>query len=55
MDVTGLGLPIFQAMEDDEVAPQHLLDVSEGYVFNAKLPIGVDKNLVTKDSEGQPA
>jgi hypothetical protein len=41
-DVTGLGLPIFQAMGDDEVAPQHLMDVSEGYVFNAKVPIGVD-------------
>jgi hypothetical protein len=52
MDVTGLGLPIFQAMEDDEVAPQHLLDVSRGYVFNAKVPIGVDQSLVTKDSQG---
>jgi hypothetical protein len=54
MDVTGLGLPIFQAMEDDEVAPQHLLDVSRGYVFNAKVPIGVDKSLVTRTA-GQPA
>jgi hypothetical protein len=52
-DVTGLGLPIFQAMEDDEVAPQHLLDVSRGYVFNAKVPIGVDPTLVTKDSDGR--
>jgi hypothetical protein len=52
MDVTGLGLPIFQAMGDDEVAPQHLLDVSRGYVFNAKLPIGVDKSLISKDSQG---
>jgi hypothetical protein len=51
-DVTGLGLPIFQAMEDDEVAPKHLLDVSEGYVFNAKIPIGVDPDLVTKDANG---
>jgi hypothetical protein len=53
MDVTGLGLPIFQAMGDDEVCPQHLLEVSEGYVFNAKLPIGVDPNLVDKDTDGQ--
>jgi hypothetical protein len=53
IDVTGLGLPIFQAMGDDEVAPQHLLDVTEGYVFNAKLPIGVDPNLVDKDTDGQ--
>jgi hypothetical protein len=52
MDVTGLGLPLFQAMEADEVAPQHLLDVTRGYVFNSKLPIGVDKNLVSKDSQG---
>jgi hypothetical protein len=52
MDVTGLGLPIFQAMEDDEVAPQHLLDVARGYVFNAKLPIGVDKSLISRDSQG---
>jgi hypothetical protein len=51
-DVTGLGLPLFQAMEDDETAPQHLLDVSRGYTFNAKVPIGVDKSLVTKDSQG---
>jgi hypothetical protein len=51
-DITGLGLPIFQAMGDDEVAPKHLLDVSEGYVFNAKIPIGVDPDLVTKDSNG---
>lgn len=53
MDVTGLGLPIFQAMEADEVAPQHLLDISRGYVFNAKVPIGVDPSLVSKDSQGK--
>lgn len=52
MDITGLGLPIFQAMEDDEVAPQQLLDVARGYVFNAKVPIGVDPTLVSKDSTG---
>lgn len=53
MDVTGLGLPIFQAIGDDERAPQHLLDVTRGYVFNAKLPIGVDATLVSKDNSGQ--
>jgi hypothetical protein len=53
IDVTGLGLPMFQAMEDDETAPQVLLDNSHGYVFNAKLPIGVDSTLVSKDSSGQ--
>lgn len=52
-DVTGLGLPLFQAMEDDEVAPQHLLDVMRGYVFNAKVPIGIDKSLVSQDSNGR--
>lgn len=52
MDVTGLGLPVFQAIEDDETAPQHLIDVTRGYVFNAKLPIGVDPNLIAKDNNG---
>lgn len=52
LDVTGLGLPMFQAIEDDEVAPQTLLDASRGYVFSAKVPIGVDKSLVSKDSRG---
>jgi hypothetical protein len=52
-DVTGLGLPLFQAMEADEVAPQHLLDASRGYIFSAKVPIGVDKSMVTKDTAGQ--
>lgn len=51
-DVTGLGLPIFQGMNDDEVAPQHLLDVAQGYVFNAKVPVGVDPSLLTKDNTG---
>lgn len=51
-DVTGLGLPMFQAMEDDEIAPQTLLDSSRGYVFNAKMPVGVDKSLISKDSQG---
>lgn len=52
VDVTGLGLPMFQAMEDDEVAPKHLIDVTRGYVFNAKVPIGIDKSLVSEDSSG---
>lgn len=53
LDVTGLGLPIFQAMEDDERAPQNLLDIAQGYVFSVKLPIGVDKSFVSKDGTGQ--
>jgi hypothetical protein len=51
-DVTGLGLPIFQGMEDDEIAPQHLIEVSQGYVFNAKVPVGVDPSLLDRDSAG---
>jgi hypothetical protein len=47
-DVTGLGLPIFQGIEDDEVAPQHLIEVSQGYVFNAKVPVGVDPSLLDR-------
>lgn len=53
MDVTGLGFPMFQEMEDDEAAPRHLLDVSRGYFFNASVPVGVDKNFVTEDAKGQ--
>jgi hypothetical protein len=51
-DVTGLGLPIFQSMNDDGQAPKTLLDVSQGYTFNAKLPVGVDKSFVEKDNSG---
>jgi hypothetical protein len=51
-DVTGLGLPLFQAMEDDEVAPQELIEASQGFVFNSKLPIGVDESLISKDTQG---
>jgi hypothetical protein len=35
IDCTGLGFPIWQEMEDDEAAPEHLLEVSRGYFFNA--------------------
>lgn len=47
-DITGLGLPLYQAMEDDERCPNHLKDVSRGYVFNAKMPVAVDKNYVSE-------
>ena len=53
MDVTGLGFPMFQEMEDDEAAPRHLLDVSRGYFFNASVPVGVNKEFVTEDAKGQ--
>lgn len=53
MDVTGLGFPMWQEMEDDEDAPKHLMDVSRGYFFNAKVPVGVDKRFVTEDTNGK--
>lgn len=52
MDVTGLGFPMWQEMEDDEAAPRRLLDVSAGYFFNAKVPVGVDTSVVTEDDQG---
>jgi hypothetical protein len=52
MDVTGLGFPMFQEMEDDEAAPQHLLNVSRGYFFNAQVPVGVNKDFITEDDRG---
>ena len=53
IDCTGLGFPIWQEMEDDEEAPAHLLEVSRGYFFNAKVPVDVDKRNVTQDSSGR--
>lgn len=53
IDATGLGYPIFQDMEDDEQAPARLLQVSEGYKFNAMVPVNVDESFVTTDSTGQ--
>jgi len=52
IDTTGLGFPIFQEMEDDEIAPARLLEVSEGYMFNAQVPVNVDPQMVTEDSSG---
>jgi hypothetical protein len=42
MDMTGLGFPIKQAMEDDQGAPQWLQEVTRGYFFNAAVPVGVE-------------
>lgn len=53
IDATGLGAPIFQAMEDDETAPGRLLEVQRGYKFNAMVPVNVDEEFVTQDSRGQ--
>lgn len=53
MDVTGLGFPIWQEMEDDEACPPNLMHVSRGYFFNAKVPVGVQKRYVTTDIKGR--
>jgi hypothetical protein len=53
MDVTGLGFPMFQEMEDDEAAPSRLLEVSRGYFFNASVPVGVHKDFIIEDTKGQ--
>jgi hypothetical protein len=37
-------------MGDDEKCPEHLREVSKGYVFNAKMPIAVDPNFVSKQA-----
>lgn len=47
-DITGMGLPLFQAMEDDEKCPAHLREVSRGYTFNALVPVAVDENYVSE-------
>jgi hypothetical protein len=52
MDVTGLGFPIFQEMEDDEAAPPRLMEVSRGYFFNAKVPVGIQPEMVVTDQQG---
>jgi hypothetical protein len=53
MDVTGLGFPMWQEMEDDESAPPHLMEVARGYFFNAKVPVGVERQNVTQDERGR--
>lgn len=52
MDITGLGFPIWQEMEDDEACPPHLLDISRGYMFNAKVPVSVEERFVNTDPAG---
>jgi hypothetical protein len=49
VDVTGLGRPIFQAMEDDELCPPRLKEISAGYTFNSKVEVGVSEDMVTEN------
>jgi hypothetical protein len=53
MDVTGLGFPMWQEMEDDEALPTHLRTVARGYFFNAKVPVQVDKQYISEDTAGR--
>jgi hypothetical protein len=48
-DITGLGLPLYQAQEDAAECPEHLKEVARGYVFNAKMPIAVNPEYVSKE------
>lgn len=52
IDATGLGKPIFQAVEDDENTPPRLLEIARGYFFNAKVPVDVDPDFVMEDTSG---
>lgn len=53
IDITGLGFPIWQEMEEDEAAPARLREVSRGYFFNAKVPVDVDAQNVITDAGGR--
>jgi hypothetical protein len=48
VDVTGLGAPIFQDMEDDELCPPRLRQVTVGYTFSSKVEVGVSSDMVTE-------
>lgn len=50
-DATGIGLPLLQALEDDEECPEHLKEVNRGYTFNAKVPVAVNEDYVSKQGE----
>lgn len=53
IDVTGLGNPIFQELEDDEAIPPRLKKVARGYFFNAKVPVDVDQDFISADEQGR--
>ena len=39
-------------LSDSENTPNHLIEVSRGYFFNAKVPVSVDKEHVSTDQGG---
>jgi hypothetical protein len=49
IDITGLGYPIFQDMEDDELCPPRLRDITVGYTFNSNVEVGVDRDMITEN------
>jgi hypothetical protein len=49
IDVTGLGQPIFQEMEDSELCPPRLREIAAGYTFNSKVEVGVAPDMVTNN------
>lgn len=49
VDSTGLGLPIMQELEDDEVCPPHLMQVMRGYFFSSKVAVAVAPENVYRD------
>lgn len=52
IDATGLGNPIWQEMQEDEIAPRHLIEITRGYFFNAKVPVGIEASNVVEDTQG---
>lgn len=52
IDETGLGFPIFQEIEDDELRPEFVGERFKGYFFNSKVPVGLEKGVVAPDGTG---
>lgn len=53
MDATGLGFPLFQDLQDEEVSPEPgMIEKVRGWKFNEKVPVGVDPRTV---NEGRDA
>lgn len=49
IDMTGLGYPIFQDIEDDELCPPRLKEIATGYTFNSNVEVGVEKDMLTEN------
>jgi hypothetical protein len=56
LDITGLGFPIFQEIQEDETHPdEQILNAVRGWKFNEKIPVGIDPSNVHegKDAFGR--